>query len=327
MLPATLLRSAAIGLVAMAGSLPAQSFYVPNANPRGVANNAFPFNTSDMRYQALVTAADLGSLPALITGFALQPASTGVRTFTQVTMKMAHLSSPTLSTTFDQNLAAGAITTMDVANWSWYLTADTWTEVDMQVPFFFNGVDNVVVEFTVYGGSGAAGGMWREGTHPRLYLGNYTGQPTGTLSNNSAFKMRFLVGDAGLGRFGQGCAGSNQLTPALSFSGSSQLGQTLTYELTNAFASTPAFLTVGFWIGFPFPLDLAPYGMPGCTAYVPSLAISTAVTDPAGAGSLQLQIPNNAALTGLFYYAQWFPLDLTSGTLTASNYGRILVGN
>lgn len=327
MLLATHLRPAAIALVAMASSLSAQSFYVPNANPQGAASNSFPFNTSNMRYQTLVSAADLGSVPALITGFALQPSSTGVRTFTQVTMKMAHLSAATLSTTFDQNLAAGAITTMDAANWSWYLTADTWTEVDLQVPFFFNGVDNVVVEFDVQGGSGTAGGMWREGTHPRLYLGNYAGQATGTLSNNSAFKMRFLVGDAGLARFGQGCAGSNQLTPALSFSGSSQLGQSLTYQLTNSFAFTPAFLTVGFWIGFPFPLDLAPYGMPGCTAYVPSAAIATAVADGTGAGSLPLQIPNDPTLAGLFYYAQWFPLDLTLGTLTASNYGRILVGN
>ena len=125
--------------------LTAQSFYVPADTPGTGTANAFPFNTSDMRYQALVLASELGSTPAMIRGFALAPSANGTLAYAQVTMKMAHLASPTLSTDFATNLAAGATTTMDQPNWVWPVTGNVWNQVDMQTPFFFNGVDNVVV--------------------------------------------------------------------------------------------------------------------------------------------------------------------------------------
>lgn len=315
-----------VGLAILAASIPAQSFYVPTNTPTVGTANVFPFGTTDMRYQALVLASELGSTPAVIRGFGLAPANTGVRTFTHVTMKMAHLASSSLSTTFDQNLAAGAVTTMDVANWAWPLTANTWNDVDLQVPFVFNGVDNVVVEFLVQGSAGINGGMHRDSTNQRVYQGSYTGQLTGTNGGLSAFKMRFNLGDASSAAFGLGCPASNQLVPALTFGGSSQLGQTLDTNLGNALPSSVALLLIGLYMGQPFPVDLAIIGAPGCFAYFPNAASFAVFTDPVGAGSYPLPIPNNTAFTGLCFYEQWAVLDSITGGLSVSNYGRVQVG-
>ncbi len=203
-------------VASLTASLSAQSFYIPSNTPTVGTANAFPFNTSDMRYQALIRATELNSTPELITGFSLAPSTSATLMYGPVTMKMAHLASPTLSTTFDNNLAAGAVTTMDVPHFVWPVTANTWMDIDLQTPFLYNGVDNVVVEFLVTARvTGSA--MRRDATNQRVYLGSYTGQPIGTDGGLTAFKMRVITGDASTATFGRGCAGSNLLTPTVSF--------------------------------------------------------------------------------------------------------------
>ena len=64
-------------IASLAGSLSAQSFYIPTNTPTVGTANAFPFNTTNMRYQALLLATDLNSTPALITGFSLAPSASG----------------------------------------------------------------------------------------------------------------------------------------------------------------------------------------------------------------------------------------------------------
>lgn len=321
-----------LGLALLAPGLCAQSFYVPAGTvPSAGTVNAFPFNTSDMRYQALILASDLGGLPGVIHGFGLAPSSTGIRTFTSVTMKMAHVTTSTLSTTFDQNLVdpmypGGSLTTMSVTNWSWPLTADTWNDVDLQRPFFYNGTDNVVVEFTVLGSGGAAAGMRREGTNQRVYQSSYTGQLTGSTST-SAFKMRVNFGDASYAAFGSGCPGSNNLTPALTYAGSSQFGQVLDNQLSQAAPVSVAFLEVGFYIpNIPYPLDLGVYGFPGCLLYFPAATHLATVADPNGNGSIPLGVPNNPNLGGTTFYTQWVVLDTMTANLSVSNYGRVQIG-
>lgn len=316
-----------LGLALLAAGLPAQSFYVPaNTLPSAGTGNVFPFNTSTMRYQALILASDLGSTPAVIKSFGLAPSVSGVKTYPSVTMKMAHLAASTLSTTFDQNLAAGAVTTMDVTNWTWPMTGGVWNDVDLQVPFTYNGVDNLVVEFLVVQGTGSGGTMYRENTNQRVYLGSYSGQLTGSNGGNTAFKMRVNLGDATFAAFGSGCPGTNSLTPALTFAGSCQLGQTLGHQLANAVPSGVGFLSLGFWFGPPFPLDLGVYGFPGCTLYFPSATTLVAIADPLGAAVVNTPVPNLPGLVGLVLYSQWLVLDATNATLAVSNYGRFQTG-
>ena len=312
---------------ALAAGLSAQSFYVPTNTPTTGNANAFPFNTTDMRYQALIRATDLGGIPTLIRGFALAPSTNGTIACAHLTMKMAPIAAATLSTTFDANLAAGATTLLDVSNFAWPVTASAWNEIDMQTPFFFNGVDNVVVEFLVTGRTSGVS-MRRDATNQRIYQGSYTGQTTGTDGGLTAFKMRLITGDASTSRFGRGCVGSNALTPDLTFAGTGQLGTTLTQQVSNGIASMPAFLSLGFFTGFPFPLDLAQFGLPGCTAYFSADATLLTFLSASGVGTLGVPIPNDPSYVGIVLYSQWFLIDptLPSG-VSSSNYGRALLGN
>ncbi len=314
------------GLAAMA---PAQSFYVPSDTPTVGTCNAFPFSTSDMRYQALILASDFGNAPTMIRGFSLAPCTTGERTFTRITMKLAHLAAPTLATTFDQNLAAGAATVMDIPSYTWQMTAHQWNDVDLQVPFAYNGVDNLVVEFLVTGSTGAGGNMHRDATHQRVYAGSYTGQLTGTNGGLTAFKMRLIAGDASLQVFGAGCTGSNTLRPSLSFNGTAQRGTTLAVHLADALPSTPLALHVGTSSAFPFPLDLAVAGAPGCLLYHDVFFVAPLSSDPLGTAALAFPLPRFQNTIGLLLYFQWAAADLSANSLglTTSSYGRALVGN
>lgn len=311
------------------GLASAQSFFVPTDTPGTGTCNAFPFSTSNMRYQALVMASDLGAAPTLIRGFSLAPCANGVRSFSRITMNMAHLAAPTLSTTFDQNLAAGHVTVMDIPNYTWNLTANVWNDVDLQVPFAFNGVDNVVVEFLVTGSTGANGNMRRDGTHQRVYLGNYTGQLTGTNGGLSAFKMRLITGDASLQVFGAGCVGSNSAQPSLSFNGTGQLATPLGVELNGALANTPVVLHFGSSSAFPFPIDLAASGAPGCFLYHDVFLALPLSSDASGQASVSFTLPRFRTAIGLLLYFQWAGVDLAANQLgvTTSSYGRALVGN
>jgi hypothetical protein len=314
-------------VASLTASLSAQSFYIPTNTPTVGTANAFPFNTTDMRYQALIRATELNSTPAVITGFSLAPAASGTLAYGPVTMKMAHLASPTLSTTFDTNLAAGAVTTMDVPAFVWPVTINTWMDVDLQTPFVYNGVDNLVVEFLVTARVTGAS-MRRDATNQRVYLGNYTGQLTGTDGGLTAFKMRVITGDASTGTFGRGCVGSNALTPTVNFTGTAQLGQTLNHNLANALPNALCVGVFGFTSAPPFPIDLTIIGLPGCKAYIDGVVTLGAVADGAGAATIGIAIPASPGLVGAVLYSQWAALDgLVAGGLTTSNYGRALVGN
>src|SRR5262249_15645246 len=154
-------------------------------------------------------------------------------------------------------------TVLDIPNYKWNqvvaTTVPIWNDLDLQVPFVFNGVDNLVIDLTVLGASGVTGGMYRDSTNQRVYTYPYTGQTTATTNDMAALKMRLVTGDATAWTFGAGCAGSNSHTPTLTLTGSSKLGNTLTVQETGALATTPAALHLGTTTAGPvFPFDLTP---------------------------------------------------------------------
>jgi hypothetical protein len=309
----------------------AQSFVVPSGTvPSTGTCNVFPFGTTDMRYQALILAADLGSTAGVISGFALAPCSTGVRTMTGLTVKMAHYSGATMGTTFDTNLnSPGPVfTVLDTVNHKWVMVGNAWNEVGLQIPFVYNGVDNLVVDILVTGSAGVSGAMHREATHQRVYLGGYTGQLAGTNGGNTAFKMKVFLGEANTQLFGAGCTGSAGV-PAFSFSGTAQIGTPLGLDCVNAPPGAPTLFLVGSANMLPvFPVDLTPLGATGCTLYHSIRFLVVVNADGSGHASLGLPLPADPSLIGtaLYFSALVFDPLANPAAITASNYGRALLG-
>jgi hypothetical protein len=140
--------------------------------------------------------------------------------------------------------------------------------------------------------------------------------------------MRVITGDASTATFGRGCVGSNLLTPTVSFTGTSQIGQNLFANVANLLVFTPCIAVFGFTSAPPFPIDLTFIGLTGCKAYTDLAVTLGALSDGAGAASIGIAIPADPALVGFLLYSQWVGLDGgVAGGLTTSNYGRALVGN
>jgi hypothetical protein len=303
----------------VAGSVSAQTqtyLIPPNTLPNLGTCNAFPFNTTDMRYQALVRASELGSTPGIISGISFaQCASSGAKSFATITVNL--------------NSPGPALTVLNSVRYVWNVTADVWNDIGLQVPFPYNGKDNLVVEVLVTGRGGVSSATHRDNTNQRVYLGSYTGQLTGTDGGNTAFKMRILMGDASTQSFGAGCAGSKGV-PAFSFVGTAQLGKTLGLDCVNLPAPSVALLLMGFDSRLPvFPVDLTAMGAPGCTLYHDIALAIPAPVDASGHAQVGLPIPNVVALKHLILYFSYASMDppANKAGITTSNYGRALLGN
>jgi hypothetical protein len=315
----------------LASSLCAQSFVMPPGTLPSVGTcNAFPFSTTNMRYQALITAADLSNTAGSICCLSLAPCTTGVRSMATITVKMAHFSGAAMTTTFDSNLntPGPAVTVLDSVNYQWIQVANAWNDIGLQNPFAYNGVDNLVVEVLVTGSAGVSGTTHRDATNQRVYLGSYTGQLTGTNGGLTAFKMRVSMGDASTQLFGAGCAGSAG-TPAFSFIGTAQLGQVLGFDCVNTPPLGITFMIMGNDSHLPvYPLDLGVAGAPGCTLYHNLLFVVSVPSDGSGRALTRLQLPQDPTLACLPLYFSYLVFDPPANALglTSSNYGRAVLG-
>lgn len=322
----------ASSMLALLAAATAQSFVVPpGAAPSAGACNNYPFATTDMRYQTLVTPADLGNAPTTIHGLALAPCTTGVRVMAHIRVRMAHARSGTLGTTFDSNLTnpGPAVTVLDTSDHHWHLVADTWNAIGLQLPFAYNGSDNLVIDVLVTGSSGDPGAMQRDSTNQRVFLGNYTGQSVGTSTGNMAFRMRMLAGDADVHEYGRGCAGSNG-TPQFTLGGTARLGTTLSLDCRSAPPGAPVIFAAGFDNSAPsWPRDLTLFGAPGCVLWHDLLASAIVIANGTGDASLGLGVPAAPAFGGIVLYASAIVFDPGANALSATvtNYGRALLGN
>lgn len=115
------------------------------------------------------------------------------------------------------------------------------------------------------------------------------------------------VGDyANWTTFGAGCG---QPTPQLGLLANPVVGTTFDLETSNIAASSQ----LNFWLlGFaadPVGTSLAPFGLPGCTAWLQLNAIiNTASTVTAGVATLPITIPSNPTFSGVTMFAQAAPL-------------------
>lgn len=130
--------------------------------------------------------------------------------------------------------------------------------------------------------------------------------------------------------FGAGCPGSGGVVPELLlFGGNPESGPGnpgFGSAVTQALGGTVAVLILGAsfqtWNGLPLPLDLAPFGLPGCSLLVSADLLLPAVTSGSGPGSgfalFPLPVPADPALFGALFHIQGLVADPGPSLLPAS---------
>lgn len=334
-----------VALPLLAGAVPAQRcVYVPDNSLGSGSGNVIPFghvsptngSWSNQKYQTLVPASTLGTVPGRICELAFVPRTTGTRQFASIVIKMAQTKATTLTTTFATNLGSNPTTVLDARDYVWTNPQMQWTRIGLQTPFLFiPTLGNLVLDIEVRG----AGMPDSSGTHPgfrsvsqvRMYAFGWTTSPpaTGRLAGSSGLAMELCFDTNDAHAFGRGCKGSNGKVPRLSFSGNAKLGGTLTLNLADALASRPVLVVMGLSNAAPYPVDLTAAGAPGCSLYESLDVPSTTVTSSNGTVAIPIAIPNDSALACVKFYNQFFPHDPAANALdfTASNYGRVLLGH
>ncbi|MEO6594485.1 MAG: hypothetical protein ABIP94_07010 [Planctomycetota bacterium] len=321
-------------LLALGSPALTQNFYIPDNNAAMGTVNVIPFGSTtatssfyNCRMQVRATAAELGNVNNLITGLGFACSGTGAAHYASLQIVMDHIpSAQALSTTFASNLTSNAVTVLLSTDYTWNVSANTWSEVGLQNFFLFNGVDDLIVDITTGGGTSPAG--MRRGTNQRIYATSATGPlpATGT-SGASATKFEITMLTARTSSHGVGCIGSNG-TPLLGFSGSSQVGNTLSVDLLGGVPSGIALLIAGTTNASPpFPLELSSLNMPGCYAFTDLAFVDVVLLNGSGGGSYPFAVP--PGVVGFLFYAQFACLDPAANLFgfTTSNYGRALTGN
>lgn len=151
---------------------------------------------------------------------------------------------------------------------------------------------------------------------PGLYqIAAFAGGVTMGLNGSFVYTRSGLDQTGGFGFFAAGCPSTAGQTRIASGDGRGpRLGHTMVTELTGVPASSPGIFAI---LGLdrtstvlgPLPLDLSPFGMPGCRLHVRD----DVVRFHGGATSFSMSIPIAPYLLGLGFYQQALILDPLSG--------------
>jgi hypothetical protein len=119
---------------------------------------------------------------------------------------------------------------------------------------------------------------------------------------------------------GPGCSGTSGASKLSAPLGSLPwIDDTFDVDLLQAPAGASAFMATGFsassWAGRPLPLDLGPFGAPGCPLRVAPFVWFPFSAGPAGTQRWRLPIPNDPRLAGLSFYNQALVLDPAANPL------------
>jgi hypothetical protein len=323
----------------------AQSYFFPSDTPAVGTCNVIPFGTTatstswaNQKYQCMATQAELGNVPVgTICDLAFAPcgAGSGNYHFDTIEIVLAQSNQATLSTAFAANLMQNPQVVLQATNYDWNVTGDQWNRIGFDRNYLYLAGNHpyLVIQITVTGTdmTGALStGFHRDGTHQRVYSVGWTtaaGPAAAGSSGLAALKWEVSFGQADLHSYGVGCTGSNG-TPALTLSGDGKINGTVGIDVANCMVTTPVFHVFGLFRYEPrIPLSLI--GAPGCYLYQPTNVILGGVSNTSGVYTLSSPIPNTTALLCARLYTQVFPFDRNANSWgnSASNYGRILVGN
>ena len=131
--------------------------------------------------------------------------------------------------------------------------------------------------------------------------------------------------------FGKSCAGSGPLEPAIGAIGAFEIGTSYSVDVSRIGQRAPYAVVVGLsasgWGGVTLPLDLRPFGAPGCWLYASIDSLLVGVSDGLGRGRAVVPLPNDRSLvwTDLFHQAL-VPSNRTSLGLLTSSALRIEIG-
>ncbi|MBK8100692.1 MAG: hypothetical protein IPK26_26695 [Planctomycetes bacterium] len=108
--------------------------------------------------------------------------------------------------------------------------------------------------------------------------------------------------------FGNGCSGGGHATPVLTASERPWIGDAFDVQVQSLPAGSPlTFMVTGFsstnWGAFALPLNLAVFGMQGCTLFV-EIGVSVPIAAASGVATWTLPIPNQTALLGVSFFNQ-----------------------
>jgi len=324
------------------------SYFVPDNNASAGGCNVIPFghtsttdaNWSNQLYHQLITPAEVSNRIGLICDLAFAPCVTGIRKFKTIEIKLDYFqgTGTTMSTTFANNISSKAVTVLKATDYAWHVTGSQWNRIGLQVPFLYLPTRGpLIIQITVTGAGSVntstafpgfrTGARQRVFAYGRQWVG---GKPpaAGGSSTSSGQKIELVYTGADLGKFGEGCTGSNNKIPSLDLTGSAVLGKSLTMSLTNALPSAAAYLAVGVQ-QLQVPFDLGAAGAPGCRLYISNEIILIVKTNTSGAYNRNFPVPNSSSLVCTKVFVQMLPFDQKANPFgaTASNYGRIMLGN
>jgi hypothetical protein len=121
--------------------------------------------------------------------------------------------------------------------------------------------------------------------------------------------------------FGSACDGSLG-TPVFTIGGIPGIGRPIFFQVSNT-AAPLGYLWMGLsaasWNGVPLPLELGPYGVPGC-----SINVSADILFHAGGLTANYTIADEPVLVGLVVYFQWVLVGDPSGRLVVTTRGAAL---
>jgi hypothetical protein len=336
----TLLSRTLLLCALLAPAAAGQRFHMPSNTPTTGSCNLIPFGDvstrtwGNQKYQQLHTWSYLGgsSMSGRICGIAFAACYTGIRHFDTIEIVLAQTKATTLSRTFATNLATNVKTVLRASNYDWHLTAGQWNRIGLDQNYDYLALNgNLVIQITVTGaragGTTKTNGSMRRGSHQRLQSHDWssTSPASGSLDSKALkVEVQFRMND--LHEFGVSCKGSNGY-PALKLYGSGKLGSSITLGVTNIPNNASLLHVVAFSRHNP-PTDLGFAGAPGCKLYIPVTFIAGAKADPWGSYVVKFSVPRDGKLLCSRVYTQFFVADSVNTLgLTASNYGRILLGN
>jgi hypothetical protein len=336
--PTMRIHTLLVSLLVSSSALLAQGscHFVPDNIMSG--GNVIPFGSSksamstwgNQRYQTMILPSDVKTPVLNIDTLAIGGGGTGIRHHATLKIRIGYFrgTGTSLSSTFANNLSPAAVTVLDAKDYTWKQTTKSWSRIGLQKSFLYLPAQGPLVVEVIATGSwfeGSGGNGLYNGGRQRLYnyrWGSTTPPATGTIGNAAAIRMQLCSADADANAYGEGCPGSNNQTPVVTFAGSAQAGKSLTVGVANTLPTTPGFMALSLSALVPsFELP----GAPGCRMRQSPAIVVGIASNASGVFSVTQNTPN---VPGGRVWVQFLMIDTKANAAGGvfSNVGRILIG-
>ncbi|HET6202749.1 MAG TPA: hypothetical protein VFI25_08095 [Planctomycetota bacterium] len=336
---------------------------------QGPANNLVPFgvsvygNNGACRFQQVYAASDFlasgVTFPMTISDLSFRPGSTGIYGSYPLPGQVLNLSvglsdsafpPDSLSSSFSANVSgpqaivfSGNLLLPPVPAQSGngpYPFA--WT-IPLATPTVYSGGSDLLLEVAVFSNSSSgpfgatvdAVAVPGDAVSRQYFVGSATAPSAATGTSTLGLVTRFTYG-ASFVPFGGGCSGWGGYVPTIGSSGGAPTLGNLGFALllTSVQPGSTAALILGTNASssatFPLPLELGPFGLPGCFLLVACDGLLGAPVQGSGQGGgiavVSAPIPAIPALSGGRGYFQWIVFDPLLPGFRLSNAASVVVG-